>query len=239
MVIPNAAVLVVDLQQDFVDPRGEGPGSFRKLFCVPDVLRLVTDARAQDWPVIHVHTEHGDESSLPAHLRNKGVEPYCVRGTDGAKGIAQLYSEEDQIVRKQSFSGFVRTRLEDRLAGIENVIITGVAANCCVLITAFDAAERYGKKVYVPYQCVSASDEKAYTSGLFSIAKSAAVVVDAERLSLAALEEAERLRLREIEQRAPAWYQSRDTVAASLDFAGELERAGLDAAVDKALETWR
>ncbi len=236
--IPKTAILVVDLQQDFVDPRGDGPGSFKKLFCVPEILRLLEDARAQDCPVIHVHTEHVDGGSLPAHLRDKGVDPYCVRGTDGAHGIAQLFSAEDQVVRKQSFSGFLRTRLEDRLGGIENVIITGVAANCCVLLTAFDAAERYGKRVFVPYQCVSASDENAYTSGLFSIAKSAATVVDANLLSVASLDASQRLRLHEIEAQASAWYQTREEQAESLDFGEELGRAGLEEAVNLALQKW-
>ncbi|MEA1913541.1 MAG: isochorismatase family cysteine hydrolase [candidate division WOR-3 bacterium] len=71
--------------------------------------------------------------------------PHCVQGTKGAEIIDELKPDKDDIVvKKNTYSGFYKTDLEKILEArkIENLILTGVATNICVLYTAADARMR-------------------------------------------------------------------------------------------------
>jgi nicotinamidase-related amidase len=176
----NVVVLVIDMQRDFVLEREGGPGDARKYFCFPAIQRILDHARRISWDVVHVHTVHETDDSLPPHLRARGVPLYCAAGSEGCQAVPGLVEPGETIIDKQSFSAFIDTTLGARLRNAEHVLVTGVAANCCIFLTAFDAGTRYGKQVFVPYDAVSASSLSAYEVGIKSMAVSAAAITSTE-----------------------------------------------------------
>lgn len=125
---------------------------------------------------------HDSASTLPVHLVRSGCRPYCLKGTSGAAILSGLFRDGDEVIEKQLFSAFAGTPLGQVVAQTPTLVIAGVATDCCVLTTAFDAATTYRKDVYIPYQAVAASAAEAFAYGLDFIAKSAGAVVDLDHL---------------------------------------------------------
>ena len=210
----TTSILSVDLQNDFFDVRREGAGRLEKALCLPGSRRLIQYARGNRHPVVHIVTSHRDVDSLPLHLAKGGQPLYCVEGTKGAQIVDGLFADGDLSIQKTQFSGFFGTRLADQLTACDSLILCGIATDCCVLTTAFDAAN-HRKHVYVPYQAVSAATLDAYIFGLQTIAKSAGAVIDLEILLRdpgQAWEE--RLEAKQIKELAGAWYLSQSDLLA-------------------------
>lgn len=93
----------------------------------------------------------------------KSQVQHCL--ADGVPGreLAELLApkERDYFVLKPAHSGFYSTALEVLLKHLETttLIITGLAANICVLFTANDAYLR-GYRIYVPSDCVASNTAK-------------------------------------------------------------------------------
>ena len=149
----ETAVIVVDMQKDFCYEQGAlyiGE-SARKI--IPNVRKLLEKAFSakiftiftQDW-----HDEDDDEFKYwPKH---------CIKQSEGAEIVYELadFAEKSEIIRKQRYSAFFKTNLEDILTDkkIKTLIITGVATNICVMHTAIDAFMR-GLSVVVPHDCTA------------------------------------------------------------------------------------
>lgn len=91
------------------------------------------------------------------------------------EGLAEV---SEPIVKKRHFSGFHQTSLRQELDGHAPIIIAGIAVDCCIMQTAFEAST-FGD-VFVPYQAVSATSHQLYSVGLLTLGKSAGVVCDLE-----------------------------------------------------------
>jgi nicotinamidase/pyrazinamidase len=151
------ALLIVDMQQDFVAPQGALSVRGAKEL-IPQIRAEIEASRrngdlvvwTQDW-----HPEH-----TPHFAALGGTWPtHCVAGTDGAEVVpelAALQEPHDLLIRKgvageDGYSAFsVRdlilgaaspTELHDRLKeqGVQQVRICGVATDWCVKSTAIDA----------------------------------------------------------------------------------------------------
>jgi len=150
---PRAALIVVDVQNDFADPKGS-------LYVkqAGDILPMVnSEARiAAEAGAFVVYTQDWHPESTPHFQKDGGVWPvHCVHDTWGA----ELHPSLDVIgptVKKGSngedgYSGFTMrdpttgetmpTALEGMLRerGIENVVVVGLATDYCVSSTALDA----------------------------------------------------------------------------------------------------
>jgi nicotinamidase/pyrazinamidase len=149
----GSALLVVDVQNDFADPAGnlhveEGQR------VVPLVNGEVERARAGGATVVYTQDWHPDHT--PHFAKDGGIWPdHCIQGTWGAAFHPDL-TVAGEIVRKgddgrDGYSGFsVRdplsgevgaTQLESllRRAGVERVVICGLATDYCVVETVLDA----------------------------------------------------------------------------------------------------
>jgi len=149
----KTALLVVDVQNDFADPKGslyveEGEK------VVPVINREIEIARAAGALVVYTQDWHPDVT--PHFQKYGGVWPvHCVRGSWGASFAPEL-RVEGEVVRKgtgaeDGYSGFsvadvqtgIRkpTELESLLRshGVERVVIIGLATDYCVKETALDA----------------------------------------------------------------------------------------------------
>jgi nicotinamidase/pyrazinamidase len=159
---PSAALVVVDMQNDFADTQGslyvKGAGDILPL--VNSEARLATEAGA-----FVVYTQDWHPESTPHFAKDGGEWPaHCVGGTWGA----QLHPALDVVgptIRKgtngeDGYSGFSMkdpvsgetqsTELEGLLRerGIKKVVVVGLATDYCVSATAIDAA-RLGFKTEV------------------------------------------------------------------------------------------
>jgi ureidoacrylate peracid hydrolase len=175
----SAALLVVDMQNDFCDSRGSvglsgGDPSLIQAMA-PRLLRLLESARAVDGlPIIHVRTIHSRWTDSESWLgRLKGRAPICLPETWGAEyyaGFTPLPSE--YVVTKHRYSAFVGTDLEQVLhaLGRRSLIMTGEATNVCVESTARDA---YMRDFWVAFtsDCTASTSQQAHDATLYTMAK--------------------------------------------------------------------
>jgi ureidoacrylate peracid hydrolase len=144
----RAALLVVDLQNDFVHPEGwaarHHPGGPSLRHVIPPVNRLIRTARAAGVPVAYILMEHGaavDPPNYQARYVTRGMETdiLCAAGTWGAALDAEVAppAADDLSVVRHSYDGFANTPLDRLLRerGVETVVATGVVSNLCVQTT--------------------------------------------------------------------------------------------------------
>jgi nicotinamidase/pyrazinamidase len=167
----RTALIVVDVQNDFADPAGSlyvrGGEDI-----VPPVNEQVEEALAAGAFVAYTQDWH--PPTTPHFQKDGGIWPvHCVAGTWGAELHPDL-RVEGPVVKKGSggedgYSGFsVRdprsgdvdaTELESMLrsAGVERVVIAGLATDYCVVETVLDAI-RLGHRAAVLASMIRAVD---------------------------------------------------------------------------------
>jgi len=161
----GTAIIVVDMQNDFVDPKGalfvpDAPKT------IPAISALIERARASGVPIFYTQDWH-DEEDPEFEIWGR----HAVAGTWGAEIVPPLAPKKgDTVVRKLRYDGFYGTPLDHllRLKGAQNLVLVGTVANICVLHTAGSAALRW-YKVVVPMDGVSALNEGDYHFALRQI----------------------------------------------------------------------
>lgn len=137
----RSAVLVVDMQNDFVTPGGKlvVPAAEGTL---PAISSLLAQARAAGAHVCYTQDTHmeGDPEweIWPEH---------CRQGTWGWEIVDALAPHpDDLVVQKARYDGFYGTSLDhylSRVWHVENLVIVGTIASICVLHTAASAGLRW------------------------------------------------------------------------------------------------
>jgi len=176
----RVAVVLVDVQRDFLDPTPPSPvGAWQKAFCVPGIQRLLAHARRRGWRIIHVGTKHESPTSLPLHHRDHGAALYCQAGTPGSDFVVTPVS--DEIVLFKTWYSAFDSPLGASLEDADTIVWGGIATDCCVQQSAFDA-DRRGLRSIIPIQAVSASSSGTFSASLTALGKSVAEVVDIDDL---------------------------------------------------------
>ena len=155
--LDSSALLVIDMQRDFVEPGGamEVPMARERL---PHMRELIDGARAAKVPVLftqHVLLDQFNvsplESSKHPHLLTEGMRD----GTDGIEIVPQLDPQPtDYYVKKHRYDAFYNTNLEVLLytlrgyRAIDTVIIAGTLTEVCCESTARSAFMRDFKVVF-------------------------------------------------------------------------------------------
>jgi nicotinamidase/pyrazinamidase len=150
---PRTALLVIDVQNDFAD-RGGSLSVAGGEAIIPELNQHIAAARAAG--ALVVYTQDWHPASTPHFARDGGIWPvHCVMGTWGAELHPGLVVD-GPVVHKGSggedgYSGFSMrdpgtgrespTELDGllRQAGVERVVIGGLATDYCVMATALDA----------------------------------------------------------------------------------------------------
>jgi len=151
------ALLLIDVINDLEFPEGDHLLQYA-LPMARQIAILKRQAQQKNIPVIYVNDNFGRWRSD----FNAQVE-HCL--SDGVRGqpIAELLRSEkdDYFVLKPKHSGFFSTTLDTLLDYLETktVVLTGMAANICVLFTANDAYVRDFNLV-VPADCVASNTEE-------------------------------------------------------------------------------
>ncbi|MEJ5359188.1 MAG: isochorismatase family cysteine hydrolase [Desulfobacterales bacterium] len=144
--LETPALLVIDMERDTLDERRGYPITPLARGLVPVLNRLVGRFRASQWPIVFTTDafEPGD------FLFGGALEPYSLRGTEGARVAAELdLREGDLWLPKRRFSAFFGTDLAAWLRGkgVTLCAIGGVSTPFCVLASALDALSHDFKAV--------------------------------------------------------------------------------------------
>ena len=107
-------------------------------------------------PIIYVNDNFGQWKS-----DFRQIVKHCARSRGGPITRLLAPDESDYFVLKPKHSGFYATNLDLLLKylGTQTLIITGIAADICVLFTANDAYMR-DYELYVPADCVAANTSR-------------------------------------------------------------------------------
>ncbi len=162
------ALLLIDVINDLDFPEGD-----QLLRHALPMARRIADlkrrAKAEGVPVLYVNDNFGRwRSNFSAQVE------HCLE--DGVRGrpVAELLrpDEDDYFVLKPKHSGFFSTTLDTLLEylGARAVVLTGMAANICVLFTANDAYMR-DLHLAVPCDCVASNTEDENRYALDQMAK--------------------------------------------------------------------
>ena len=170
-----AALIVVDVQNDFVSPEGSagkrGEDVTSALAMVPNLIRLIDEGRRAGLTIVYIRTTHSEWTDTPSWIyrssQKSGLNT-CREGTWGAElyeGISPLLSE--RVVIKHRYSAFINTDLNTVLKarGIQSVLVCGVATNVCVETTARDAY-MYDYYVTMIDDCSAAYEPKLHMGTL-------------------------------------------------------------------------
>jgi len=172
---PGVALVVVDMQNDFADPRGSLTVAGAPAI-VPIVNAQVAQARAarslvvftQDWHPKHTPHFARDGGAWPVHcvadtwgsefcpgLDCPPGSPLIRKGTNGEDGYSAF------TMRDPDSGATVPTPLETLLheAGVDTVVVVGLATDYCVKATALDAI-RLGHHTTVITDAVAAVEVK-------------------------------------------------------------------------------
>jgi biuret amidohydrolase len=180
----HAALIVIDMQRDFIEPGGFGEtlGNDVALLqaIIPTTAELIAGFRKAGLTVIHTRECHRpDLSDCPPAKRERGnpklrigdpgpMGRILISGEEGADIIPDLYPIAGEIVIDKPGKGaFYATGLDDVLKtkGIRQLVFAGVTTEVCVQTSMREANDR-------GYECLLATDA---TESYFPKFKAAAI----------------------------------------------------------------
>ena len=186
-----AALLVVDVQNDFVSPQGSagkrGEDIDAALAIVPNLIHLIDAGRRVGLTIVYIRTTHSEWTDTPSWVyrsSQKSGLSSCREGSWGAEfyeGIAPGPSE--RVVIKHRYSAFINTDLNTvlRARGIQSVLVCGVATNVCVETTARDAY-MFDYYVTIIDDCSAAYDVKLHMATLENMRRHFGLVASSDEI---------------------------------------------------------
>jgi nicotinamidase-related amidase len=169
----HTALVVIDMQRDFVEPGGFGETLGNDLSpvaaIVPTVAALIALFRQKQWPILHTRESHkSDLSDCPPAKRLRGnpalrigdVGPMgriLVRGEPGNAIVAACAPLPGEIVIDKPGKGmFYATEAGELLSarGVTHLVFAGVTTEVCVQTSMREANDR-------GYECLLIEDATA------------------------------------------------------------------------------
>jgi ureidoacrylate peracid hydrolase len=168
--INRSALIIVDMQNDFVHPEGyigqrarehpeRGTDMPFRMDTIPQVKRLADAFRASGKPVIYlavvVKPDYSDAQfpywrmGLPASADNR---TFVVEGSWGAQILDDLTPREgEHLIVKKGFGGFSNTPLDTilRTMGVTTCVVSGVTTCVCVSSTVRGGVEHNYRMILV------------------------------------------------------------------------------------------
>jgi len=163
MAAKTKALLVGDVQRDFMERGGALYCGDAARHIIPRIQQLIEEFRGEDALVVFVQDTH-----VPNDPEFRLWPPHCVKGTNGHELLPELdVHPGDLRVEKPHYSAFHSTHLARLLhdAGVREVHLTGDCTSICVLFTAADAFN-HGFRVVVHRDAVADFDPQAHEFAL-------------------------------------------------------------------------
>jgi nicotinamidase-related amidase len=172
----RTALLIVDLQNDFLDPKGaygRAGQSAPAIAGLPEKIKPLANAlrRKGGWIVSTQFTlvpAKGGEPLISPHL--KQLRPFLKKGDfmPGSWGhqLVDVLQPADLVVEKIAYSAFYMTRMEWvlRKTGIEKLYVCGIVTNGGVASTVRDCHVRDFETVVLEDGCAAFNDETHKTA---------------------------------------------------------------------------
>ena len=188
----RAALLIIDMINDLDFPENEHLLD-QSAVLGGNIARLKARCGAIGIPTIYVNDNWGKwRSDFHEVLK------HCTdTRSPGCAMVRQVAPQaEDYFVLKPKHSGFYATPLDTllRYIGVETVILTGISANSCIMLTASDAYVR-DLELFVPADCVAGQSDEEQARALdfmkdnFGVKTMPSDEIDLEKLLSAAEEE--------------------------------------------------
>jgi len=185
--LDHAALIIIDMQRDFLEPGGFGEtlGNDVSLLnaAVPPLKQVLAAARKAGMLIIHTREGHRpDLSDAPKHKVERG-EPslrigapgpmgrILVRGEPGHDIIPALYpAPGEPVIDKPGKGAFYQTDLELMLKNreIDTLLVCGVTTEVCVNTTVREANDR-GFRCIVLSDCCASYFPEFHAAGLAMI----------------------------------------------------------------------
>ncbi|VEP17787.1 Nicotinamidase-like amidase [Hyella patelloides LEGE 07179] len=176
-----SALLIIDVQNDFLTPGG----AFTKRHIEPQQLGdaiawLVQAARQQQRHIVWVTSHYGENLEAPEKLKGKTHlgKPCCVRDSWGSEIVADLQeifakkNDNEIHIIKHWYDAFCQTNLHQWLQenNITKLSLCGVTTNVCIFHTA-QTALQLGYQVEILEEATSASTHGKHLVALRSLLK--------------------------------------------------------------------
>jgi nicotinamidase-related amidase len=172
----RTALLIVDLQNDFLDPKGaygRAGQSAPAIAGLPEKIKPLANAlrRKGGWIVSTQFTlvpAKGGEPLISPHL--KQLRPFLKKGDfmPGSWGhqLVDVLQPADLVVEKIAYSAFYMTRMEWvlRKTGIEKLYVCGIVTNGGVASTVRDCHVRDFETVVLEDGCAAFNEETHKTA---------------------------------------------------------------------------
>ena len=188
MDLENVALIIVDMQNDFLDEGGfwrkhsqeiNMPASALDLLRqpIPYIKKLADSFRENKKEVVYIYTawekDYSDVAIPLRRMADKAREMgVLVRGSWGAQIIKELIPHEsDRMVMKKAYGAFFQSSLDSvlRKLGIKTLVMTGIATNFCVETTCREAVA-YGYHVILVSDATATYDPEGHQATLKVIA---------------------------------------------------------------------
>jgi nicotinamidase-related amidase len=186
----KTALVIIDVQEDFVSPSGASAqwGIDLSILDTPldNLDRLIAAARAKGVTLAYgrvVTRPETDSDALKALHMRKGRSPesiaICRAGTPGVEYYRVKPEPGDIEIQKVLYSTFSGTDFDAQLKarGIESLVIVGFTTDCCVDCTARDAFH-HNYDVFVVTDATAAYEEALHIGALNGLAKNCALLTD-------------------------------------------------------------
>ena len=164
----NAAVVVIDVQNDFAHEDGWGASVGWHVGLIQAAARRLTGflerARAAGVPIVFIQATYDDrylsDAMVERNQRRGLTEPRCQTGSWGADFYLVRPEPDEPVVVKHRYNAFAETELATvlRRLGARSLLLTGVYTEGCVESTARDAYFRDYYVVMVDDCCGSATE---------------------------------------------------------------------------------
>ena len=176
----DTAVITIDMHDGHLSTDPDCPcPSPRGREIIEPLNHFMDEARALGLPVIHVRST----LVFPVTVGEiPNIAEHALEGTRWNRMSIDVHDEDYMVTTKKRLSAFYPTDLELLLRnlGIRRVVLTGCMTDCCVINTAFDAANR-DFRVVVPRDLTRGS-EHLEEPALRMISLHLGLVVDSEAL---------------------------------------------------------
>jgi len=160
----RAALMVVDLENEFCRPDGKAYLGQRALAAVERTKQIIERCREQRIPIIFIRSIREPDAM---EFQTFGQQPFLLRGTDGVEFAADISPRaEEPVIEKHSHDPFNHTDLEATLerlgirCGEQTVMVAGVATSVCVMCAVVGLSVRHFR-VALLTDCSASATQRA------------------------------------------------------------------------------
>lgn len=172
---PKTALLVLDMQEDFLGEKAKMPISKEQIPAITAVVNsLIDEFERNGQPIIYIKSEF-PKIAIGNRIRHHAA----IVGSPGTDIYRKIRISGNVILSKKTPNAFSNPEFEKYLAAnqINQLVITGVYADHCVLTTALEALDRKYRVKFVK-NGVGSRSEKAVNKACEKVQKKGAEVIE-------------------------------------------------------------